>query len=91
METGIVGAALFAAFAGWLALRSVAIWRGRAASTRADLAAACTLLAGLLLAHSLVDYPLRTETLAVLFAFACSTIATYAPVERVAVAVRRHG
>src|SRR5271156_191024 len=43
------------------------------------MAAACTLLVALLLAHSTVDYPLRTETLAVLFAFACATLAAWRP------------
>jgi hypothetical protein len=37
------------------------------------------LLVALLLAHSTVDYPLRTETIAVLFAFACATIVAWRP------------
>jgi O-antigen ligase len=84
LETGLVGAALLAGFLAWFALRCAAIWRGRSQSSRADLAAACTLLIGLLLAHSIVDYPLRTEALMVLFAFACSTIAVYRPSQRAA-------
>jgi len=89
LETGLAGAVLFAAFATWFGARCLAIWRATSESTRADLAAACTLLIVLLLAHSLVDYPLRTEAIAVLFAFACSTIATYRPSEREAVRTRR--
>lgn len=76
LETGLVGAAVFLVFAVWLATRIWAIWRSRAASA-ADLPAACTLLTLLLIVHSTVDYPLRTEALAVLFAFACGTIAAY--------------
>ena len=79
LETGLAGAALFALFASWLAWRSVRIWRRRIAAGGGSLAAACTLLIGLLLAHSAVDYPLRTQTLAVLFAFACATIAAWRP------------
>ena len=79
LETGVAGAALLAAFVGWLAARSFSIWRRRIAADGRGLAAACTLLVGLLLAHSLVDYPLRTESLAVLFAFACSAIAAWRP------------
>lgn len=79
LETGLVGATIFAAFAGWFAWRTALIWRRRIAAGGSSLAAACTLVAGLLLAHSAVDYPLRTEAIAVLFAFACSTIAAWRP------------
>lgn len=79
LETGLVGAGLFALFAGWLVWRSVLIWRRRISAGGSSLAAACTLLVALLLAHSAVDYPLRTQTLAVLFAFACATIAAWRP------------
>jgi O-antigen ligase len=79
LETGLAGATLLALFAAWLAWRSALIWRRRLAAGGGSLAAACTALVGLLLAHSAVDYPLRTETIAVLFAFACSTIAAWRP------------
>jgi O-antigen ligase len=81
LETGVVGAALLALVLGWLGVRIVAIWRATP-SVRADLAAACTLLVVLVLAHSAVDYPLRTEAVAVLVAFALSTIAVFRPSER---------
>jgi O-antigen ligase len=79
LETGLAGAALLALFAGWLAWRAALIWRRRIATGGSGMAAACTLLVALLLAHSTVDYPLRTETIAVLFAFACGTIAAWRP------------
>ncbi|HXQ14008.1 MAG TPA: O-antigen ligase family protein [Caulobacteraceae bacterium] len=79
LETGLAGAAIFLAFAGWFARRSVLIWRRRIAAGGSSLAAACTVLAALLLAHSAVDYPLRTEAIAVLFAFACGAIAAWRP------------
>ena len=79
LETGFAGAALFALFIGWLAWRAFLIWRRRITAGGSGMAAACTLLVGLLLAHSTVDYPLRTETIAVLFAFACGAIAAWRP------------
>jgi len=77
LETGVVGAGLLLAFAVWLAGRLWAIWTPRAAGPGRDLAAASGLAVLLLAAHSAVDYPLRTEALAVLFAFACATLAVY--------------
>jgi O-antigen ligase len=78
LETGFVGVALFAIFALWLAARIARIW-----TSRGDImGSACTLVILVLMAHSLVEYPLRTEALAVLFAFACSTIAVWRPDER---------
>jgi O-antigen ligase len=79
LETGLAGAVLFAVFAGWFAWRAALIWRRRIAAGGSGMAAACTLLVALLLAHSTVDYPLRTETIAVLFAFACGAIAAWRP------------
>jgi O-antigen ligase len=80
LETGLVGVALFAVFAAWLAARIARIW-----TSRGDImGGACTLVILLLMAHSLVEYPLRTEALAVLFAFACATIAVWRPDERAA-------
>ena len=78
LETGLVGAAIFAVFALWLLARIARIWT----SHGDDIGAACTLVILLLMAHSLVEYPLRTEALAVLFAFACATIAVWRPEAR---------
>jgi len=75
LETGVVGAVLLLVFAGWMTGRLCAVWTTRAAGPGRDLAAACSLTVLLLAAHSAVDYPLRTESLAVLFAFACATLA----------------
>ena len=77
LETGLVGVALFGIFALWFLARIARIW-----TSRGDLmGSACTLVILLLMAHSLVEYPLRTEALAVLFAFACATIAVWRPDE----------
>ena len=81
LETGLVGGALLVLFVAWFAVRTAAIWRRRIEAGGSGLAAACSVLALLLLAHSTVDYPLRTEAIAVLFAFACATIAAWRPGE----------
>jgi len=77
LETGFAGAALFALFLLWFAVRAFVVWTGRGEGR--NLAAALTVLVVLLLIHSLVDYPLRTQALAVLFAFACGGIAVFKP------------
>jgi O-antigen ligase len=78
LETGVAGASLGALFAIWLMLRSVAIWRGGPAPGMLELdrhlARAATMVAALLVAHSFVDYPLRTGALMTLMAFACALL-----------------
>ncbi len=78
LETGYVGAALFAIFLVWLVARVARIWTARNDS----MAAASTVVVLGLMVHSLVEYPLRTEALAVLFAFACSTMTVWRPEAR---------
>jgi O-antigen ligase len=76
LETGLAGAGLFAIFVLWFLARALVIWTHPRVPGR-NLAAACSVLIVLLLAHSLLDYPLRTEALAVLAAFACGTMAAF--------------
>jgi O-antigen ligase len=71
LETGLAGAIVLAVFLAWLVRRSIEIWRSRGGG---ELAAGSSLLVLLLFAHSAVDYPLRTESLVVLFAFACANV-----------------
>jgi len=71
LETGWVGAAIFALFIAWF---GVAAWRAWTLGDPMARAASAAIL--LLLGQSFVDYPLRTETLAVFFAFCCSQLAT---------------
>jgi O-antigen ligase len=84
LETGVVGAGLFAAFVVWFLVRAYVVWFGRNGEGR-NLAAALSVVVLLLLAHSLLDYPLRTEAIEALFAFACGTIAVYKPAPTVRV------
>ena len=70
VETGLLGAAVMIAFLAWFARASLRAWRRRHGSGGAG-ARAASLVIGLLLAHSLVDYPLRTPAMMCLFALAC--------------------
>lgn len=73
MEAGFAGAALIAAFlAWWVAATWRVVQEGR--TRAAALSLAGSLMVGMFLIHSLVDYPLRTPALACLFAFACGLI-----------------
>jgi O-antigen ligase len=74
LESGVFGISLLGAFLLWFVVRAVKIWRGSAlAGGDLDrlLACAATLVVGLLLAHSLLDYPLRTAAIMAVFAVAC--------------------
>ena len=71
LETGWLGAAALLAFAVWFATVAARAWtRG------GGLIRAASLAVLVLMAQSLVDYPLRTEALAVWFAFCCGVLAT---------------
>ncbi len=68
LETGLAGIILILIFLIWWVRRAIAVWTpgsghlfGRAA----------TIASGAMLAHSLVDYPLRTAALSALFAICC--------------------
>ena len=70
LETGWLGVAALIAFAVWFATAAARAWtRG------GGLARAASLSVLVLMAQSLVDYPLRTEALAVWFAFCCGVLA----------------
>ncbi len=95
LETGLLGATLLLAFLAWFMRRSWAVWlAGQVAGDplQAMLEKTATLVIALLLAHSLVDYPLRTTALAVMFAFFCAILASPASAPSSADAHRaRHG
>lgn len=73
LEAGWFGAALVVAFFVWLTLRSWAAWRGGASPDR-NLQRAASIAIAMILIHSFVEYPLRTETLAVFFALCCGIL-----------------
>ena len=65
LETGVAGMLLVALFLFWWGSRLVAIWR----SPHVDqYARAATIASAAILAHSLVDYPLRTAAMSAVFA-----------------------
>ena len=73
LEAGMVGIALLGAFLFWFAARTARIWRAAAAPARdldRALARAATLAIVLVLAHSLLDYPLRTAAMMAVVALA---------------------
>ena len=74
LETGIVGIILILVFLYWYARDSWRAWISERKLVGASLARAGSTVAGLLLLHSIVDYPLRTTALAVVFAFACAVL-----------------
>lgn len=73
LETGLIGAALVALFLVWFFRRGWSAWRG-AVSTTADLGRAATVGIAVILVHSAVDYPLRTATIATVFALFCGLL-----------------
>jgi len=78
LTTGVLGLPLLGMFLVWIALRSFQVWRS-APPYGADgldwiLVRAATLVIALLVAHSFVDYPLRTGAMMAVMAFACALL-----------------
>lgn len=73
LEAGWPGIAILAIFVVWFGRRSWAAWRARPSTSR-DLQRAASIAVGLVLLHSVVDYPLRTATIAVIFALCCGLL-----------------
>jgi len=78
LETGVFGLILMGLFVSWLLLRSMAVWRTPPPPGASDLdwslARASTVVIGLVLAHSFVDYPLRTGAMMAIMVFACALL-----------------
>lgn len=66
IESGLFGAAALAAFCVWWAVRTVQVWRAKGDGPYFGRAASAAVL--VLLLHSIVDYPVRTLTIAVVLA-----------------------
>ncbi len=82
LETGLIGALLLASFLAWFARRSYEVWKPqRASGSLAGIALerSATIVILLLLAHSLVDYPLRTTALSSIFAYFCALLVVSPP------------
>jgi hypothetical protein len=78
LEAGVVGIALIGTFVIWLGLRCFKLWRRSppigAREVDVSLARAATVVVGLLMAHSVIDYPLRTDAMMAFLAFACALL-----------------
>lgn len=73
LETGWLGIGLILVFLVWFGRRSWTAWKAPP-SREGDLQRAASIGIGVLLLHSIADYPLRTVTLAVLFALCCGLL-----------------
>lgn len=73
LEAGWLGVAVILAFLVWYVRRVWSAWKAPP-SREGDLQRAASIGIGVLLLHSAVDYPLRTVTLAVVFALCCGLL-----------------
>lgn len=73
LETGLPGLLLILASLFWLGIRAVAIWRESERDLPFEKAA--TIAVGAILAHSVVDYPLRTAAISAVFAVCIAMMA----------------
>jgi O-antigen ligase len=72
LEMGLPGILLILAFFIWFARAALNAWRNDREGS--NLARAATLVIGVVLVHSLVEYPLRTAALAAVFAMGCALL-----------------
>ena len=72
LETGLAGALLVLLFLGWWVVQVLKVWRSGLSTHYAQ---AATIASGALLAHSIVDYPLRTAALSAIFAMCLALMA----------------
>jgi O-antigen ligase len=89
LETGWLGVAIFLGFMVWFVRGAFNAWKPGRDGEDKSLPRAGTIIVGLLLAHSIVDYPIRTEALATVFALACGLIAIRPGAQRVAATATR--
>lgn len=73
LEAGWLGIGLILAFLVWYGRRCWTVWRAPP-SRESDLQRAASIGVGVLLLHSAGDYPLRTVTMAVVFALCCGLL-----------------
>ena len=75
LEGGAMAVVLIILFIAWLVLRARQIWRRPPSDVRAIdvlLQRAASIAVCLVMAHSFVDYPLRTDAMMAVFAFCCA-------------------
>jgi hypothetical protein len=77
LETGVVGPILLCVFVAWLGSAAVKLWLKAPPALSAfdcTLGRAATVVVVLLMAHSFVDYPMRTEAIMAIFAVSCALL-----------------
>ena len=74
LELGLPGALLLLLFLGWWVVASLQIWSSNMSS---PCERAATIASAAILAHSAVDYPLRTSAIAAVFAMCVAIIARF--------------
>jgi O-antigen ligase len=80
LEAGLPGLVLIALFLLWWGWQVLRVWRS---PTSSQFAKAATIASAAILAHSIVDYPLRTAAIAALFAACIAMMAqAQAPARR---------
>jgi len=73
LETGLIGLVLALMFLVWWTRRAMVVWR---AAEPDYLARAASIASAAIMAHSLVDYPLRTAAIGAVFAVCCAIMAS---------------
>jgi O-antigen ligase len=75
LETGVAGLFVVGAFVLWWLWATIRLWRPGLRARGDGVRAAASLVIGLFLVHSTVDYPLRTAALVSVLALACGILA----------------
>ena len=79
LELGVAGLLLLLAFLAWWAMALVRVWRSEVPG--AAIGRAASVAIGVVLLHSIVDYPIRTAAIAAVVAFACALLVPAPPRE----------
>lgn len=75
IEAGVGGVLLMTGVVAWIIARGRIAWAGGLATFEANrLSRVAVIAVGMMLVHSLVDYPMRTPALAVVFAVLCAML-----------------
>lgn len=74
LECGVAGVALIALFVVWLLSRAWSLWREGPSEPAAQLAWSSIIVLCMLMAHSIVDFPVRTYALFALFGLMCGML-----------------
>ncbi|MBU1384258.1 MAG: O-antigen ligase family protein [Alphaproteobacteria bacterium] len=77
LEAGVLGVGLVLVAMGWAGRLAISAWRSGSRHSDRRLAQAASLAILVLAVHSVVDYPVRTETIAVMLAFCVGLLSSW--------------